>query len=225
MACPNCYADASAPAWMDYRKCERCGVYFLSKITEREIGAYYSSGAYRRTHQQEDETAHQRRRAENIIRYLQGPEKFLDVGCSTGILMDAVREKFGAECYGVDPDPVLTHNVYKKIKDIPALVDCVTLIHSLEHMLHPLDVLKDVYSKMTTGGQIVIEVPNGDLENTRNYLPAFKFPHVVMFSTSALHWTMEKAGFFVEQTIIHGEGGLIRAPKFYYLLVTGRKLP
>ncbi|HEU4340997.1 MAG TPA: class I SAM-dependent methyltransferase [Candidatus Binatia bacterium] len=205
-------------------KCETCGVYFLPGVSEQEIAEYYASGKYRSSNQQRDETAHQRRRAANIVRYLKSPKVFLDVGCSAGILMDVVREQFGAECYGVDPDPVLAHNVYKDIKDAPILADCVTLIHSLEHMPHPLDALKDVYSKMSPGGQIVIEVPNGDLENPPCYLGVFKFPHVVMFSMPALHWTMERAGFCVENTVIHGDGGLVKAGKFYYLLVSGRKL-
>lgn len=224
MTCPNCYADNNEPAWKDYRKCGNCGAYFLPNITEQEIAAYYSSGNYRRAHQQQDEIAHQTRRAENIVKYLDNPTAFIDVGCSTGILMEAVREKFGAICYGVDPDPVLANGVYKSIWSVPLLADCVTLIHSLEHMPHPLHTLMDVYVKMIPGGQIVIEVPNGNLDDIHNYLPAFKFPHVVMFSPAGLHWTMIKAGFRVENTVIHGDGGLVNAPKFYYLLVTGRKV-
>lgn len=216
--CPNCRAfTTKAKQYREYHKCGNCGVLFLSGVSEDELFNYYHSGRYRTTHRQPNETLHQYRRAENIIQYIEKPSVFVDIGSSAGVLLNAVKEKYGTECYGVDIDTVLARNVYRSIKYVPRSPDCVTMIHVLEHMSHPLDELQAVFDKMANGGQIIIEVPNIE------YKGAFSFPHVVMFDRYSLSWTMQAAGFVVENVIIHGEGGISKAGKDFYLLAIGRK--
>lgn len=218
VTCPNCKSVDCVPSVRDYYSCGTCGVFFLPNMDEERLFTYYHSGGYRERHKQADEARHQKRRAEHIIQYIEKASVFVDVGCSMGILMDAVKEKTGAKCYGVDIDTVLTSNVYGDIESVPEPADCVTLIHSLEHMPHPLMELRTIHSRMKWGGQIVIEVPNA-----AGYKGAFAFPHVVMFDEFSLFWTMKAAGFDVEYVVIHGAGGLLNAADDYYLLMTGRK--
>ena len=222
MKCPNCNHDKYTPSILGYFKCDLCGIYFLPPVSG--IDTYYSSGEYREKLKQPNEVTHQKRRANNIIQYVGSPSVFIDIGCSLGILMDEVG-KTGAECFGVDLDTVLAHDVYRKLSDVPKQADCITLIHSLEHMPHPLNALRDVYEKLNAGGRVVIEVPNGGV-NVKNeyYRGAFRFPHVVMFDDESLAWTIQAAGFEIEYVIIHGNGGLVNAPEWYYLLVIGRKV-
>jgi len=221
MICPNCKHPKSEPSILGYSRCKLCGVYYLP--TYDNISTYYSSGEYRTKIKQPSEAVHQKRRADNIVQYVGSPKVFIDVGCSMGVLMNEVT-KTGAECFGVDLDTVLARDVYRNITDVPKQADCITLIHSLEHMPHPLESLKDVYGKLNLGGRVVIEVPNGKV-NAKNeyYRGAFKFPHLVMFDDESLVWTMQAAGFEIEDVIIHGNGGLMNAPEWYYLLAIGRK--
>lgn len=223
MLCPNCRTNDIYKPYREYYLCSRCGVYFLPGVDDAETAEYYTSGRYRGKHKQPNERAHQHRRACNILQYLDAPRAFVDIGSSAGVLLDAVRERYAADCYGVDLDTVLAHDVFADIKEVPVSPDCVTIIHCLEHVPHPLDMLRDTYRKMQLGGQIVIEVPNGDVGSRGFYEGAFGFPHVVMFSPLALQWTMKAAGFEIERIVIHGDGGLVGAPDYYYLLMTGRK--
>ena len=221
MNCPNCDHPTNTESILGYYLCNLCGIRFLP--TDIDISEYYSSGEYRGRIRQTDEYKHQKRRAHHIIQYVGHPKVFIDIGCSMGILMNEVR-KTGAECYGVDLDPVFTGDVFSKLSDVPKQADCITLIHSLEHMLRPLDYLKEVYNKLDAGGRVVIEVPNGDVNESGEYYRAvFKFPHLVMFDRKSLEWTMRAAGFEVEQVVIHGTGGVVNAPDYYYLLMTGVK--
>lgn len=226
MNCPNCSANMPiGDAKADYIRCYLCGVYFM-EADPAQVAAHYRTGDYRNGNQQADEHAFQARRAAHIVQYVDKCFTHVDIGCSTGQLMRAVREKWNCESYGVDLDPVLTEGiVYADIADVPAQPDCVTMIHSLEHMPHPLAELRKVAGRMIRGGQIIIEVPNGDLKHPLEqfYRGAFAYPHVVMFDLPALVGTVEAAGFSVERAILHGNGGLDRAPAWYYLLVTGRK--
>lgn len=221
MNCPNCDNEYTEPSILGYILCKTCGVRFLP--TNENIGEYYSSGEYRTKIKQPSEAAHQQRRADHIIQYVGSPSVFVDIGCSMGILMNEVR-KTGAECFGVDLDTILAHDVYRHILEVPEQADCITLIHSLEHMPNPLKYLRDVYAKMNSGGRVIIEVPNGGV-NVKNeyYRGAFKFPHLVMFDDESLTWTMQAAGFEIKNVFIHGNGGLVNAPEYYYLLAIGQK--
>lgn len=229
MKCPNCSNDHyKASPHHDYVECMSCGVLFYfpdtAVWTDEGVKRYYQSGTYRARNQQADEVAHQTRRAQNIIGYVYPPPSvFLDIGCSKGILMQMVKDTTGATAYGVDIDPVLACGVYADIADVPGSPDFVTMIHSLEHMPHPLDYLRQIHSKMADGGRILIEVPNGDIYSENYYRPAFRFPHLVMFSERSLRWTMEEAGFTFLCSTIHGDGGLINARHYYYLLMIGQK--
>lgn len=221
MTCPNCGHSSYSPSVFGYHLCALCGVRFL--LDYQNINEYYASGEYRSKIKQIDEQKHQKRRAHHIIQYVGSPKVFIDIGCSMGLLMDEAR-KTGAECYGVDIDPVFTGDVFSKLSDVPKQADCITLIHSLEHMPHPLKYLQGVYDKLNPGGRVVIEVPNGGV-NIKNeyYRGAFKFPHVVMFDDESLAWTMQAAGFEIEEMIIHGLGGMTNATEWYYLLAIGKK--
>lgn len=183
---------------------------------EEKLYTYYASGDYRIRKNTAIEIAAQKRRAAHIAQYIGNPHVLIDIGASAGMLLDEARAK-GAIAYGVDIDPLFGSGMYKDIKYIPKQADCITLIHSLEHMPHPLKVLQDVYAKLNAGGRVVIEVPS------QYYSGAFAFPHVVMFDDEALAWTMQAAGFEVDQMLFHGNGGIIRARPDYYLLAIGRK--
>jgi len=223
MICPNCKQDKFSLYIAEYCKCNYCGMAFLPGYTDEQLRQYYSSGEYRGKFKQANETAHQKRRAAHIAQYVGNLSVYIDIGSSMGILLDEVR-KTGAVCYGVDLDPVLAHDVYPTLYDVPQKADCITLIHSLEHMIDPLKTLIEVYEKLNNNGCVVIEVPNGTYNSEgRYYRAAFSFPHVSMFDDESLVWTMQAAGFEIESVEIHGRGGLVNAPEWYYLLAIGKK--
>lgn len=217
MTCPNCNSDKLVVSYHPmYKRCGVCGVLFMD-CTEDELRNYYASGSYRARKNPRLELQAQRRRAANIVQYIGSPEVLIDFGASAGALLDAARER-GAVAYGVDIDPVFGSEMYRDLQSVPQQADCITLIHSLEHMPHPLDLLIEVYNKLNNGGRVVIEVPS------QYYTGAYAFPHVVMFSDESLAWTMQAAGFEVEEMLFHGNGGILGAQPDYYLLAIGRKV-
>jgi hypothetical protein len=195
-------------------------------VTDESVRAFYRSGEYRSKRQMPDERAHQERRAAHVIQHIPGqPCVHVDIGCSKGMLMQAVRSRFSCASYGVDLDPVLTNGViHPTIEDVPEAPDLVTMIHSLEHMVHPARELRRVWKRMSEG-VLIVEVPNGDLDHPLGhcYSGGFRWPHVSMFDIPSLSWTLARSGFSVERIWLHGEGGLERAPAYYYLMAIARR--
>jgi hypothetical protein len=135
MNCPSCNHPENEPAitpqntpqFVFYRRCLGCGVYFQPSTSTGKETAFYASGQYRNAHRQPNERQFQQRRADNIIRYIKQPRVYIDVGCSMGVLIDTVTEKYpDCKTFGVDLDPVLTEGreIYRHISLVPALADC-----------------------------------------------------------------------------------------------------
>ncbi len=101
-----------------FRLCRRCGLGFLSpRLTAAEYRAFYEhvyrplvSAYHGRRIDAETVQDDQRGYAQELVEFLRGrlprpPASVLDVGGSTGIVADAVREAFGAEATVLDPAP------------------------------------------------------------------------------------------------------------------------
>lgn len=216
MTCPNCNGSHLVVSYHPkYQRCGVCGVLFMVRA-EEQLHKFYASGDYRIRKNTQLELQAQRRRAAHIIQYIGTPKVLIDFGASAGALLTAAREK-GVTAYGVDIDPIFGAGMYSDLESVPEMADCVTLIHSLEHVPHPLDLLRRVYAKLNPGGRVVIEVPS------QFYSGAYAFPHVVMFSDESLAFTMQAAGFEIDEMFFHGNGGILGAQPDYYLLAIGRK--
>jgi SAM-dependent methyltransferase len=83
--------------------------------------------------------------------------------------------------------------------------DIVTMFHVFEHLINPIDTLKEVYKKMIPGGILIIELPHagdillrlgikGFLENT------FKEMHFILHTEKSLRTFTESVGFKVIKT-------------------------
>lgn len=102
--------------------------------------------------------------------------KILDIGCGRGGFLELIKEKTGAETWGLElvpgitengkVDKILIGNVEKMISDIPDdYFDCITFNDILEHLLQPGDILKMMSSKLTQNGIIVASIPNVRFSN------------------------------------------------------------
>jgi 2-polyprenyl-3-methyl-5-hydroxy-6-metoxy-1,4-benzoquinol methylase len=97
--------------------------------------------------------------------------RILDVGCGQGAFLELIKEKTGAETWGIElmpgitevrkVDKILTGSVEDLINDIPNdYFDCITFNDILEHLLHPTEVLKMMSPKLTKTGIIIASIPN-----------------------------------------------------------------
>ena len=93
----------------------------------------------------------------------------LEIGCSTGTMLDILKEK-GCETWGVEPSgsgEVAKKKGHKILKttfekaELPRnYFELVILNHTLEHLDKPKQVLNKIYIVLKDGGILFIDVPN-----------------------------------------------------------------
>ena len=106
----------------------------------------------------------------SVHRWLPQARRLLDIGCGTG-WTTAIWKRNGFEVIGLEPSRVRSQiarekyglNVFsghiEELKDQP-LFDVAVMRHILEHIEHPVDVLKSIHRQLREGGLLLITVPN-----------------------------------------------------------------
>ncbi len=109
-----------------------------------------------------------------MLKYLPAHSKrILEIGCAQGSFSQAAKEKFAAECWGVELDTraaaeatkkldrVIVGDVNKNIDQLPDdYFDCIVFNDVLEHMYDPYSALRDLSSKLNKNGVMVCSIPN-----------------------------------------------------------------
>jgi SAM-dependent methyltransferase len=148
-----------------------------------------------------------RKRFEIVKRFGRGQRRVLEVGCSTGVMLDVFARE-GWECWGVEPSGAgeiakekgykVLRTTFEKAKFPSGRFDAVVLNHTLEHMLDPVAVMKKVRKLLKKGGVVLVDVPNfGSLSRmlTGSSWP-FYYPreHAYHFTPDSLRRVFEKSG-------------------------------
>ena len=141
-----------------------------------------------------------------------GQGRLLDFGCGGGRFLKRMADR-GWQVTGLDAAVGTVRQVQEEL-GLPALVgslphpqlppgsfDVVTMWHSLEHVHHPLAVLREAYRLLAPGGRLVVATPN--LESWPFYwfgpdwfgldLPR----HLTHFTPASLNDLLQTAGFRV----------------------------
>jgi 2-polyprenyl-3-methyl-5-hydroxy-6-metoxy-1,4-benzoquinol methylase len=98
--------------------------------------------------------------------------RYLDVGCSTGFVVEAARDK-GWEAIGIDLNPSAIEFGRSRGLDLrtvaleetgfaPRTFDAVSLFDVLEHLLDPARTLRACTNLLAPGGILFLYVPNFD---------------------------------------------------------------
>ena len=133
----------------------------------------------------------------------------LDVGCSTGGLLAALRREGFTRLLGLDPSPqcaqlarknydleVFTGSV-KALSQLPEHFGLVTLSGVLEHLHDPNRVLQDVRKRLTEGGLLYVLVP--DATRFAQHMDApyqqFSIEHILFFTPNSLVNLLRRNGF------------------------------
>jgi 2-polyprenyl-3-methyl-5-hydroxy-6-metoxy-1,4-benzoquinol methylase len=217
---------------LSYSNCQGCGQLFLNpRMSDEQTNRYYM-GDYRNrllgptgVHVQ-DQTA-QRLRASlqaqvmtimNVV-----PFKVLDIGCGSGFLLWE-WDKRGAVCTGVEPDvrchdrlPANRYKVYADVSELPDhKFDLICMSHSLEHMNHPKEYLKNVLDKHAhKDTDLMIEVPNSECCTA-----AFRISHPMAFTRYTIEKLLTEVGYKVAHILYHG---LSNTTTHRYLLVLAKR--
>ena len=151
-----------------------------------------------------------RKRFDIARNFMKKKGRVLDIGCSTGSMLDIFREA-GFETWGVEPSESaeiarekghkIKNSYFEKALLPPSYFDVVILNHTLEHMDDAVWVLKKVYRILKANGILVVDVPNAGGLGAKilgNRWP-YRLPeeHKYQFTKDSLIEVFEKSGFRV----------------------------
>ena len=215
------------------RICQDCGLVYQSpRMTDAESQAFYET-EYRLLYQGQEgpnpkDLAVQAARAKVVVDYVgkqvTSISRVLDVGCSTGILLQQIQTHFQAQAFGVEPGKVyrqyaqsLGLEVYPTLQETQLSDDLhfnlVSMMHALEHMPHPLEYLQNLREKyLDPNGWLLLEVPNLYAHD------CFEVAHLISFSAHTLAQVVTKAGYRVVQLHTHGQPRSQLIPLYITLL-------
>jgi len=204
---------------LSYLVCRRCGHVFQSpRMSPDELDAFYR-GDYRLLRQGSEEPIErdvlaQEARAVVTVRLLgdrlPGVTRHLDVGSSSGALLEELRSRYGCDGVGIEPgEAYRRYSDGRGLRIVPDLdqlqeaaeppFDLVTAMHVVEHMPDPVATLTSIRERhMRPGGFLLLEAPN--LFDHQ----AFELAHLHAFTTSSLRDTVRRAGFRPVWSGVHG---------------------
>jgi|TARA_B100000959_G_scaffold184104_1_gene192395 GT2 family glycosyltransferase/2-polyprenyl-3-methyl-5-hydroxy-6-metoxy-1,4-benzoquinol methylase/Tfp pilus assembly protein PilF len=100
-------------------------------------------------------------------------QTILDIGCASGIFGSQIKEKLGAEVWGIEPvkdiglkakkviDKVIIGRVEDHFYQLPdEYFDSIIFSDILEHLVDPYKVLDLVKDKLSKNGEIIASIPN-----------------------------------------------------------------
>jgi SAM-dependent methyltransferase len=193
-SCQLCGADEPDTLWWDHDKmfalpgkflwarCRRCGlIYLCHRPAPASINSYYPPeyAPFRRALQDEKSIllrwARRRnvsRRCDVVERYSSRPKAhILDVGCATGIFLDAMRER-GWTTTGVEINALAAKYARERLGldvfegDLSAAhfsensLDVITLWDVVEHTFDPLATLREAHRILAKDGIISLTLPH-----------------------------------------------------------------
>lgn len=205
---------------LEYYQCENCGLIFQSVEKSRTSDPDFYSKTYRKIYQSSAEpTAKdlwvQEQRAAHLVGllrifHLDQPARILDIGASTGVLLQSFQQAFDSEVVGVEPGDA--YRVYAQqhgVAMFPSLdslieadtekFDLVSLIHVLEHLPDPVGYLRQIRQQvLSEQGILLVEVPNFYAHDS------YELAHLACFTPHTLREVVKQAGFRVVFSYGHG---------------------
>lgn len=148
------------------------------------------------------------------VRRLKAPGALLDIGCSSGGFLAAIKND-GWKLYGIEIDPEVAARARSRTGAVvlsgdapsasfpPESFDVVTCFHVLEHQHRPLGLMAAVYRWLKPGGVFYVVVPNIDCWEARlfgSYWYGLEAPrHLYHFGKDSLCRCGREAGFQVDK--------------------------
>jgi 2-polyprenyl-3-methyl-5-hydroxy-6-metoxy-1,4-benzoquinol methylase len=205
----------SAGAWNNILRCEECGLIFQEvQANKSEILEWYIHG---QDDQYLKEFKNRVNNSKRMLRVLSDDgfgKRLLDVGCSTGILLQAAKE-MSYEVYGVEPSRWAVDYVKAKLglEDVfcgsletyPAqegYFDVVTLMDVIEHLPNPRHSLEIIRRLLKPEGKIIILTPDIGSFTAKLFKSAWWCiipEHLFYFSRETLKHLLDQTGFVIEK--------------------------
>ncbi|MFQ5953463.1 MAG: class I SAM-dependent methyltransferase [Kiloniellales bacterium] len=155
------------------------------------------------------------------------PVKILDIGCSTGSLLQGFRDMAKrVDPTGIDIDPMARANAPVHLRDAIVIgdvlsepldgpYDVITMEMVIEHLLDPVAYIRRCHELLRPGGVLMLSTPDIDSVPARKQganwwlvnRPSMPVGHVVWFNRRAMEYTARAYGFRVAR--IKNRGNLV----------------
>lgn len=159
-----------------------------------------------------------------IDRLLTGyPKKILDLGCASGHITNLIKKKFKvAEVFGIDVSKLFIEYAKKKYKNIKFICadghkipfpdkyfNLVVCTETLEHVLSPKIVMKEIKRVLRDDGEIIIEMDSGSfffsivwyLWKKIGRGKVWKDAHISYFNKMKLKTLINQTGFLITNEV------------------------
>ena len=201
------------------RICQYCGLVYQSPCMSEVEAAEFYQAEYRQMYQGDEnpiakDFTTQTARAESLLdfvgTYVTSVSRHLDIGCSTGLILQHFSKQYGCQLVGIEPGDAYRNyasqqglKVYKTLDELENAkeepFDLISMAHVLEHLPDPVGYLTHLREALLeTKGWLLLEVPNLYAHDS------FEIAHLVSFSPHTLTQTVEKAGFEIVKLEQHG---------------------
>jgi SAM-dependent methyltransferase len=121
----------------------------------------------------------------------------LDFGCGEGKLLDALQ-RCGWETWGIEPAFDTAFRRHHRLEEIPGepRFDLILVMHVLEHLPDPLQLLRRCAAASRPGGHLLVGVPRLDtLPVHRDYQYVLNgHVHITAYTWACLRTLLERAG-------------------------------
>ena len=196
---------------MIYYQCENCGLIYQSLEESQAANPEFYRKTYREIYQADEKPGTkdlwvQEKRANHLVSIVQEqmekfPARVLDIGASTGTLLNKMRERFGSEVVGVEPgDAYRAFARDQEIEMFPSLevlidsnldkFDLISISHVLEHFADPVGELIKIKTELLDGeGYLLVEVPNFYAHDS------YELAHLTCFTPHTLRELLSQTGY------------------------------
>lgn len=151
--------------------------------------------------------------------------RILDVGCGSGLLLQALWDNGFRDLTGVDPYRDGDHIgaglklLRRRLVDLQGTFDFVMFHHSLEHVTDPAEDLAHVISLLAPGGHLLVRIPVADTYGWRTYRTnwfALDPPrHIAIPSARGLATLAERIGLKLTSTTYECDHVILLASEQY----------
>lgn len=203
-------------------KCSNCGLSFLEEMPQKvylndiyKTGYYKDSELYGYTY--DYNSVSRKTIFLPRLNYINSKSKvkngkMLDIGCANGEFLEYARE-YGWQAYGIEISSEgykscmnkkihISNCELKENRYSDNMFECITMWDVIEHLLDPLDELKEIYRILNKNGRLFISTPNMNKskiegENWCGFNGSYE--HLFFFDIETLKKMLVKAGFKIEE--------------------------
>jgi len=220
--CPLCGSKKFHKFWVKdgftYVRCQDCQfVYLNPRLNESATLGFYN-GAWTNLYNQrkffQSNDLNQKINYRNLMeisRISNKRKRLLEIGCATGYFLQAARDEFGFDVFGVELNEETSQFAREKrgldvrtttLEEVgfpESFFDVVYMRDVFKHIQKPREMLQEIHRILRKGGLIVIEVPNvnGLIYKFvgERHVCIFGLAHFNFFSDKTLKYILLKTGF------------------------------